>query len=33
MVFLGVPSALLLDQFTIHTDDFVKNEAKKEILN
>ena len=25
----GKPSALLLDQFTIHTDDFVKDEAKK----
>ena len=25
----GAPSALLLDQFTIHTDDFVKEEAKK----
>ena len=25
----GKPSALLLDQFTIHTDDFVKDKAKK----
>jgi hypothetical protein len=25
----GKSSALLLDQFTIHTDDFVANEAKK----
>jgi hypothetical protein len=25
----GEPSALLLDQFTIHTDKFVKDEAKK----
>jgi hypothetical protein len=25
----GFPSALLLDQFTIHTDEFVKKEAKE----
>ena len=25
----GAPSALLLDQFTIHTDEFVAEEAKK----
>ena len=25
----GTPPVLLLDQFTIHTDDFVKEEAKK----
>jgi len=25
----GKPSALLLDQFTIHTDEFIANEAKK----
>ena len=25
----GAPSALLLDQFTIHTDEFVANKAKK----
>jgi hypothetical protein len=25
----GMPSALLLEQFTIHTDKFVENETKK----
>ena len=29
----GSQSALLLDQFSAHTDDFIKEEAKKEILN